>query len=150
MNRDQLMEKLTKLAYERSTPFCYTDYIKCPTGVCPICGSDDLMRITENDGPEYGAQWIIENILKEKLTPVDLEKTFEEVHADVYGEEVEVAWCKFSPLEIIKQLDPISWKMAIDEWANQMEEDEVFFTLDEGMTYFNIKEIEELVQLESI
>lgn len=57
------MEKLTKLAYELSTPFCYSDYIKCPTGACSACGSDDLMRITENDGPEYGVEWIIESIL---------------------------------------------------------------------------------------
>lgn len=142
MNKDQILEKLTQLAYAQSTPFCYMDYIKCPTGRCSVCGSDDLMLITNNDGPEYGVDWIIQRILNQEITPVDLEKTFEESHEDIYGEEINIAWCKFNPLEVVKQLDPISWKIAIDEWSNQMEEEEEFFTLDNGTTYYQSSEIE--------
>lgn len=147
MNKSEILEKLTRLAYKRATPFCYNDYIKCPTGVCPICSSDDLMLITNDDGPEYGVDWIIERIIKEELTPVDLENAFEESHDDIYGNEIAVAWCKFHPLEIIKELDPISWRMAIDEWADQMLEEGMFFTLDEGMTYYHYREIVELASL---
>lgn len=141
LDKTQIIDQLTKLAYSRSTPFCYTDYIKCPMDKCPTCGSDDLMLISENDGPEYGTLWIIQNILREELTPIELEKAFEEVHEDLYDSEVEVAWCKFRPLEIVKQLDPISWTMAINEWASDMEEEDTFFTLDGGATYYRSDEV---------
>jgi len=52
--KDEIQEKLTELAYKRTTPFCYGCYVKAPKGVCPHCHSDDLMRHLEGVGVEYG------------------------------------------------------------------------------------------------
>ncbi len=68
---DEIKKQLEELAIKRSTPFCYTDYIKCPSGRCPVCGSDDLMKITDFDGPEFGTAWIYESILETELTSVN-------------------------------------------------------------------------------
>lgn len=142
MNKTEILEKLTQIAYKRSTPFCYNDYIKCPTGRCPKCGSDDLMRITEDDGPEYGTEWIVERIILDELIPVNVEEAFEELHEDVYGAEVQVAWCKFSPLEVVKHLDPISYRIAIEEWLSNWEEDGAYVSFDNGGSYYRVEDVE--------
>ncbi len=51
---EQLMEKLRKLAFKKTIPFCYSCYSEAPTGVCSACGSDDLMRLLPGVGCEYG------------------------------------------------------------------------------------------------
>lgn len=74
----ELKEKLIKLAFDRSQPFCYQCYQECPSGRCKTCGSDDLMRSVQGLGCEYGADWIIEYTLETELTPLDLEESFEQ------------------------------------------------------------------------
>lgn len=74
----ELNKKLIQLALNRSTPFCYGCYHKCPTGRCKECGSDDLMRLVHGVGCEYGTDWIIKHILETELDPVALEEQFEE------------------------------------------------------------------------
>ena len=74
--REIIYNQLTALAFQESIPFCYGCYIKAPTGICDNCGSDDLMRLLESVGCEYGTEWVIEEILKEHLKPVDKEKDF--------------------------------------------------------------------------
>lgn len=54
MNGEEIQNKLTDLAFERTTPFCYSCYQDCPDGQCEICGSDDLMRHFKGVGVEYG------------------------------------------------------------------------------------------------
>ncbi len=54
MNLEEIKNKLTELAFERTTPFCYSCYELCPSGRCNNCGSDDLMRHLEGVGVEYG------------------------------------------------------------------------------------------------
>lgn len=63
MNVEQLNLRLEQLALIRSTPFCYGCYVKVPTGFCPQCRSDDLMRHLEGVAVEYGTDWIIRRIL---------------------------------------------------------------------------------------
>lgn len=41
---------LIDLALRASKPFCSTHYKVCESGVCPQCGSDDLMRHVEGVG----------------------------------------------------------------------------------------------------
>ena len=76
MNSD-LKSKLEILASNYSKPFCYSCHQVCPNGRCQSCGSDDLMRSTPN-GCEYGLDWVINEILNEKLVPVNTEEAFEE------------------------------------------------------------------------
>lgn len=70
---------MTELAFERTTPFCYSCYQDCPSGHCKDCGSDDLMRHLEGVGVEYGTDWVIKSILEEELSKVDLEESFEQM-----------------------------------------------------------------------
>lgn len=67
MNLEEIKNKLTELAFERTTPFCYSCYELCPSGRCKNCGSDDLMRHLEGVGVEYGTDWVIESIVSEEL-----------------------------------------------------------------------------------
>ena len=55
--KTEIQQKLEKLAYEKTVPFCYSDYIECPNGRCSKCGSDDLMRLYRGVGNEYGVDW---------------------------------------------------------------------------------------------
>ena len=68
MNAEEIQNKLTDLAFERTTPFCYSCYQDCSDGQCEICGSDDLMRHLKGVEVEYGTDWVIKNILEEILS----------------------------------------------------------------------------------
>ena len=57
--KTEMKQKLETLAYEKTIPFCYSDYIECPTGRCPKCGSDDLQRLLRGIGNEFGVEWVI-------------------------------------------------------------------------------------------
>ena len=78
MNSD-LHKKLEELALKRSIPFCYGDYIECPEGRCPKCGSDDLCRLVPGVGLDWNCDWIIQHILETELEPVDMNAAFEEM-----------------------------------------------------------------------
>ena len=119
----EIQQKLNELALKRSKPFCYTCYKEAPTGCCKTCCSDDLMRITENDGPEYGTEWVIENILASEITPVDLDKAFEDMICECYPETTKVGWLDMDTASILKEMDPISWRCAQSEWESQEAEE---------------------------
>ncbi len=144
MNQHELESELEKLAVERSTPFCYQDYIKCPSGICPKCGSDDLMKITDDDGPEFGLSWIVDNILKHELIPVDCEAEFETMVGDCYSDSIQVAWLKLDTVNILKELAPLDWQIATDEWASQEWEEGIFFSPDNGSTFYRSADVENL------
>lgn len=124
MNLEEIKNKLTELAFERTTPFCYSCYDLCPSGRCKNCGSDDLMRHLEGVGVEYGTEWVIENILCNELEEVDLEECFEQTIEDCYGEEVQIGFIKVSVSQAIKNLDPIAWDIAKSEYLDILIQDE--------------------------
>lgn len=92
MNAEEIQNKLNDLAFERTTPFCYSCYQDCPDGQCETCGSDDLMRHLEGVGVEYGTDWVIKSILEEELTSIDTEEVFEDMIRSCYPEETAVGW----------------------------------------------------------
>ena len=142
----EIQKQLEELAQKRSTPFCYTDYIKCPTGVCPQCGSDDLMKITENDGPEYGTSWIYESILETELTPVNLDEAFEESIRECYPEQVTVGWMTLDAVSVMKEMDPISWSCACSEFESQEAGEGNIISVNNGSTYYWRHDVEALLQ----
>ncbi len=144
MNSD-LKTKLEKLALQKSQPFCYSCYHVCPTGVWQTCASDDLMRLTEN-GCEYGTDWVIEEIINENLTPVDLESAFEDFISECYPaqnigflQNIDTAWA-------IKNLDPIAWDLAKSEYIDTEESDEIIFSIDNGVTYYSTSDLENFLE----
>ena len=146
MNNEELYEKLTELAYQKSQPFCYNDYIVCPTGTCPVCGSDDLMRHLEGVGVEYGTDWVIKEILREELSAVDLEEAFSQSVEDCYGSTTTVGWGQFDTVTLLKEQDPIAWRCALSEYESNEESDGNIVTFDNGSNYYNTYEVEELVE----
>lgn len=134
--KTDIIKKLEKLALARTTPFCYSCYIKAPTGSCPNCHSDDLMRHLEGVGVEYGTNWVIEHILESELNSVDIDEVFEESIRSIYPETAQVGWMTFDTVELMKSQDPISWKVARDEYIDSLEFAEEIISLDNGLSYY--------------
>lgn len=144
--KTEIQEGLEKLAYQRSIPFCYHDYIECPTGRCAKCGSDDLMRLVPEVGCEYGSDWIIKHILETELTPADLEESFEQSVRDSYPESTKVGWMEFDTVTLMKEQDPVSWRCALLDYESQEESEENIISLN-GTYYFR-SDIEGLIALD--
>ena len=143
---DEIKKQLEELAIKRSTPFCYTDYIKCPEGRCPVCGSDDLMKVTDSDGPEFGTSWIYESILESELTSVNIDEAFEESIRECYPENVTVGWMSLDAVSGMKEMDPISWSCALSEWESNEADEGNIISLDGGSTYYWRHNIEALLE----
>lgn len=142
MNVEEIQEKLTELAIERTTPFCYSCYQDCPNGYCDTCGSDDLIRHLGGVGVEYGTEWVIKSILKEEISEVDLEESFEQMMDELYGEKIQIGFIKTSVSCAIKELDPIVWNIAKSEYLDSLIEDKSIIEL-EGRYYW-------IIELESL
>lgn len=143
---DEIQKRLEELAIQRSTPFWYTDYIKCPTGRCPVCGSDDLMRITADDGPEYGTAWIYESILESELTAINTDEAFEDSIREYYPENVTVGWMSLDAVSAMKEMDPISWSCALAEWESNETDEGNIISLDGGSIFYWRHDIETLLE----
>ncbi|MFA6236241.1 MAG: hypothetical protein WC635_02850 [Bacteriovorax sp.] len=143
--KTEIQNKLHQLALKQSIPFCYGCYQDAPTGQCKYCGSDDLMRHLHGIGCEYGTEWIVQHILETELTPVDTEEVFEESIRQCYPEETKVGWMTFDTVTLMKSQDPISWKIACDEWASSEEDDGNIISFDNGSTYYSLEKLKLLV-----
>jgi len=144
----EIKNQLHKLALKRSLPFCYSCYAKAPSGTCETCGSDDLMRVTEN-GCEFGTDWIIESILATELTPVDLDEEFEEYVRQCYPETVQIGWMNLDTVSVMKDQDPVSWSCAQSEWESQEADEGTIISFDNGSTNYRQDDIEGLLQSEA-
>lgn len=147
MNKEEILENLKRLAHLRSKPFCYSCYTNAPSGCCDQCGSDDLMRVVEGVGCEYGYDWIIKEILKE-IGSADADERFENFMREVYPENTQIGWLNYDTVLAIKNLDPISWDIAKSEWLDSEESEEILVSFDNGSTYFDCDQLQS--QLSSI
>ncbi|MBS1984880.1 MAG: hypothetical protein JST16_11985 [Bdellovibrionales bacterium] len=139
---EELSSRLEKLAFAKSTPFCYSDYIPCPTGRCPKCASDDLMRFVGGIGVEYGTDWVVKHLLEEALEPVDVSAAFEDSVRECYPETTQVGWLTLDTVGTIKESDPVSWRCAESEWEDAEVSDGNIVSFDNGSTYYWTHEIE--------
>jgi hypothetical protein len=146
--KTDLQQRLEQLAFARSQAFCYQDSIVCPTGICPKCGTDDLMRYVPQVGNEYGVGWIIEHILQEELTPADLEESFEQMVRECYPEETTVGWMTFDTVTLMKEQDPVGWRCALVDYESQEESEGNIISFDNGSTYYFTQDIENLLREE--
>jgi len=144
--KSQILEKLEQLAYKRSNPFCLSCYRVAKSGRCNSCGSDDLAREVPSVGCDWGSSWIIEHILKEELNPVGTDEAFEDFVRGCYPETTQVLWGNFDSVQLMKDHDPISWKLARDEWESQEEEEGNIISLDNGSTYYWTHDVEHLLE----
>ena len=144
----EIQEQLQKLALKRSLPFCYNDYIECPTGRCTKCGSDDLMRLLPEVGCEYGTDWIIKSILEAELTPVDLDEEFEEFVRQCYPETTKIGWMELDTASVMKDQDPVSWRCAQSDWESEEDSEGRIVSFDGGSTYYRVDDLETLISQE--
>lgn len=144
----EIQIRLEQLAHAKSQPFCYHDYIECPTGRCPKCGSDDLMRFMPEVGCEYGVDWVIKHILETELTAANLDEAFEESVRQCYSEEAKVGWMTFDTVSLIKDQDPVGWRCALVEYESQEESEGNIISVDGGSTYYFTQDIENLLEKE--
>jgi hypothetical protein len=147
MNED-LKKRLETYAYQKSTAFCYLCYCEAPTGHCPMCQGDDLMRFVVGEGVEYGIEWVIESLISSNLTPANTEEAFEESIRGCYPETVQVGWLTLDTVDTIKDMDPISWNCAKSEWESFEEQEGNLVTVDNGATYYWLHDVEILLNTE--
>ncbi len=144
--RETIYNQLTTLAFQESIPFCYACYMKAPTGRCDNCGTDDLMRLLEGIGCEWGTEWVIDEILKEHLEPINQKEAFENMVESCYPTETKVGWLELSTVDILKTMDKIAWDIAKDEYISSLEEDAEVISFDNGSTYYWTSDIESLIE----
>ncbi len=140
---DELMAKLEKLAYERTIPFCYSCYKRCPSGVCPDCHTDDLMRELEGVGVEYGTDWVVKHIIREELEPVDVEQRTLDLLNECY-EPVKIVCLERKAGDLLKELDPVAFSCCVADEESALLEDEDSYIEIEGDIY-EVCEVEKLV-----
>jgi len=143
---DDCMQRLKTIAFQKTDPFCYGCYQFAPTGRCPICGSDDLMRHLNGVGVEYGTDWVIRHLVAESLTPVDEDAAFEESVSQLYPEEVTIGWITVDTARAIRELDPVSWDLARSEWIDAEVSDGNLLTFDHGGAYFWQSDVQHFVE----
>ena len=146
----ETQERLKSLAFERTIPFCYSCYQEAPSGRCSGCLSDDLMRLLPGDGCEYGVDWVIKSLVKENLTPINMNERFEESVRESYPETTQVGWMELDTVQIMKELDPIGWDVAQTDWQSNEESDGQITTFDNSSTYYRSDEVEEYLDREDI
>jgi|SRR6185312_7229919 len=144
----EIQKQLETLAFKRSIPFCYNDYIECPAGRCPRCGSDDLMRFVAGIGCEYGVDWVIKHILETELEPANIGEAFEQSVSDCYPETTKVGWMEFDTVTLMKEQDPVSWRCALSEYESQEEFEGNIISVDGGANYYWPHDIESLIEKE--
>lgn len=140
-NDSDLRQRLERLAYARTIPFCYACYIDAPSGRCPNCDSDDLMRHRAGDGVEYGVDWVIPRLVTDSVDAVDTDELFEESMRDCYGETTKVGWMELDTVDVMKESDPIAWNIAKGEWLDGLVVDGALFTLDGEAPYYSPDDI---------
>ena len=144
--QETIYKRLTALAFQMSKPFCYLCYREVKTSHCPICGTDEFMRLMKGIGVEYGTEWVIEEILREQLKPVNQEEAFEDMIEGCYPTETKVGWLDLNTADVLKTMDKVAWDIAKGEYISSLEEDEEVMSFDNGSTYFWTSDIEELLE----
>lgn len=140
--RTEILKKLETIAEDRTVSFCMGCYIKAPQGTCPSCLSDDLAKWMDGVGLDWSLSFAIDYILQEELTSIDTEEIFEEMIRSCYPEETIVGWMKFDTCDLMKSQDPISWRIACDEYIEEMELEGEIISFDNGSTYYWTHELE--------
>jgi hypothetical protein len=102
------------------------------------------MRELEGVGVEYGTDWIISHILNTELSPINLDESFESMMEECYGGTTKIGWLEYDTVSAIKELDPVSYRMAKSEHADSLLEDQAC-SFDGGETLYTLQDLEDLV-----
>lgn len=137
-----LQARLTKLAYKRTIPYCHGCNTEARGGRCSGCGPDDLMRLLPGEGLDWGVDWVISAIIRENLKAIDTEEVFEDSVRGCYPDTTKIGWLEYDTISAVKELDPVSWNMAVSEWLSNEEDEGLVASFDGGSHYFSTRDIE--------
>jgi len=137
-----IAENLNDAAYAITDNFCYGCYKVVDGDNCPTCGSDDFMRHLSGVGVEYGTEWIIDHIIETKLEAIDGEELFEELLDECYP-EITVGCCTFSPSQVMKELDPVCFRIGTQENLDSLAEDGQLY--EHSGDYYTLTDIEDML-----
>jgi len=141
----KLNKRLESLAYKVTKPFCYHCYAVAPNGTCTSCGSDDLQRLLPGIGNDWHVDFVIEHLLEEHLSPINVDEEFEECIASCYSETTVVGFLTIDTVTAMKELDPIAWGLARDEHIDGLESDGEIVSFDNGRSYYRVTDIEQFL-----
>jgi len=141
----ELNQRLESLAYKVTKPFCYPCYTIAPSGVCATCGSNDLQRLLPGVGNDWHIGFVIEHLLSEHISTINVDEEFEECIASCYPETTTLAFLSVDTVTAAKELDPIAWRLACDEHIDALVSDEEIVTFDNGSTYYRTSDIEQFL-----
>ena len=142
--KNEIQEKLESIALKRTIPYCSSDHIKCPTGRCPKCFSDDLMKLHPGHGLDWGLESAIREIVEEELTAINADEVFEELIREVYPETTVIGYLTYDTASALRELDPVAWDMARSEHFDSLESDEQVMSFDGGCTYYWVSDLESI------
>jgi RNA polymerase subunit RPABC4/transcription elongation factor Spt4 len=134
--------QLEEAAYKITDNFCYACYKVIEDDHCPTCGSDDFMRHLSGVGVESGTEWIIAHLIETKLDPVDGEEMFEELLDECYP-EISIGCCTFSPSQVLKELDPVCFRIGIQEQLDSQAQDGQLY--EHSGDYYRLEDIEDMI-----
>jgi hypothetical protein len=92
--------------------------------------------------------WVIESLVRENLTSINVEEEFEESIRQCYPETVTVGWLTLDAATTIRDSDPVSWRCACNEWVDSEEQDGQLITFDNGSTYYRTSDVEQYLDKE--
>ena len=143
----ELKQKLQQVAIKHCRRFCLSCYVPAVNGRCPECHSDDLAYERESSGVNWSVDFVIEELLQENLTSVDLDSMFEESMRDCYSDSISIGFLKnIDVCDAIRSIDPVAWDIARSEFESFEESDERIVSFDGGGTYYSTYEVEEYVE----
>lgn len=143
--KDEIVQRLDRIAFTVTKPFCYSCYTEAPTGRCSACGSDDLMRLLPGVGCEYGTDWVIRELVRE-IESVDTDARFEDMISECYSGTTKIGWLEYDTASAIKELDPISWDLAKSEWLDQEESEDILMTFNFGNSFYDVSTVLEFCE----
>ncbi|MFK7822799.1 MAG: hypothetical protein AB8G05_01480 [Oligoflexales bacterium] len=119
----ELLERLDKIAYKKSKPFCYSCYVRVRGSHCKRCGSDDLMR-EDHNGVEWGTNHIVETLLDEEpLEPACITDSYDLMLDECYP-EVKMGYNTWSPSDLQKNMSPGDYEYGKGEHLDYLIESE--------------------------
>lgn len=90
---------------------------------CHKCGSDDLMRHMEGVGVEWGIEWVIEYLIEQECEEVEFDDDSYDEMLDECNPTVTIGYSNFEASTILKELDPICYRIGRDEYFDNLAED---------------------------
>lgn len=134
-------QNLRKIALEETIPFCGNCQKPVLIDRCELCGSEDLMRLIDGVGSDYGTDWVIAHILKTSLKKVNLDQVFEEHISSCFQATTKVGWLDLDTIQVLKEMEAVSWQIAQSEYTYYLQLDEEIISFDKGHTFYWMNDV---------